>query len=214
MMGQQCDDPTSLFYEFCLEDRVPADHLLRKIDRFLDFGSLRHGLAPFYSPIGRPSSDPELMIRMLIVGYCCGIRSERRLCEEVDLNLAYRWFCRLGLEGHVPDHSTFSKTRHGRFRDSDAFRHLFDMVVRRAIAEGLIGGERFAVDASLIAADANKQRSIASTDESIGRNWRGRGAPFGNISIRSMRPPGVPPARSFRSPCNPPAPDFFNKIRR
>jgi IS5 family transposase len=104
------------------------------------------------------------MIRMLIVGYCFGIRAERRLCEEVDLNLAYRWFCRLGLEGRVPDHSTFSKTRHGRFRDSDAFRQLFDMVVQRAIAEGLVGGEGFAVDASLSAADANKQRSVASTD--------------------------------------------------
>jgi transposase len=125
---------------------------------------LRQGLAPFYSSMGRPSIDPELMIRMLVVGYCFGIRSERRLCEEVDLNLAYRWFCRLGLEGHIPDHSTFSKTRHGRFRDSGAFRRLFDMVVRRAIAEGLVGGEGFAVDASLIAADANKQRSLASTD--------------------------------------------------
>jgi transposase len=146
--------------------RVPADHLLRKIDRFLDLGTLRQGLAPFYSPIGRPSIDPELMIRMLIVGYCLGIRSERRLCEEVvDLNLTYRWFCRLGLEGRVPDHSTFSKTRHGRFRDSDAFRRLFEMVVQRAMTEGLVGGEGFAVDASLIAADANKQRSFASTDE-------------------------------------------------
>jgi transposase len=165
MMGQQCDGQASLFYAFCLEDRVPADHLLRKIDRFLDLGSLRQGLVPFYSAIGRPSIDPELMIRMLIVGYCLGIRSERRLCEEVDLNLAYRWFCRIGLEGRVPDHSTFSKTRHGRFRDSDAFRRLFELVVQRAIAEGLVGGEGFAVDASLIAADANKQRSLASTDE-------------------------------------------------
>src|SRR5713101_127204 len=214
MMGERRSGQEALFYEFSLDRRVSAEHLLRSVDRFVDLDGVRCELAPFYSEVGRPSVDPELMIRMLIVGYCCGIRSERRLCEEVDLNLAYRWFCRLGLEGHVPDHSTFSKTRHGRFRDSDAFRHLFDMVVRRAIAEGLIGGERFAVDASLIAADANKQRSIASTDESIGRNWRGRGAPFGNISIRSMRPPGVPPARSFRSPCNPPAPDFFNKIRR
>jgi transposase len=149
---------------FVLEDRVPGDHLLRKIDRFLDLSTLRRGLAPFYSSIGRPSIDPELMIRMWIVGYCFGIRSERRLCEEVDLNLAYRWFCRLGLEGRVPDHSTFSKTRHGRFRDSDAFRRLFEMIVQRAIAEGLVGGEGFAVDASLIAADANKQRSVASTD--------------------------------------------------
>src|SRR5579862_9891101 len=164
MMGPQCDGQASLFYAFCLEDRVAADHLLRKIDRFLDLGSLRQGLVPFYSPIGRPSIDPELMIRMLIVGYCLGIRSERRLREEVDLNLAYRWFCRLGLEGRVPDHSTFSKTRHGHFRDSDAFRHLFELVVQRAIAEGLVGGEGFAVDASLIAADANKQRSLASTD--------------------------------------------------
>jgi transposase len=165
MMGRQSEDQAKLFYEFCLEDRVPSDHLLRKIDRFLDLSTLRRELAPFYSLTGRPSIDPELMIRMLAVGYCFGIRSERRLCEEVDLNLAYRWFCRLGLEGRVPDHSTFSKTRHGRFRDSNAFRRLFDLVVRRAIAEGLVGGEGFAVDASLIAADANKQRSIASTNE-------------------------------------------------
>ena len=96
MMGRQCDAQASLFYEFRLEDRVPSDHLLRKIDRFLDLGSLRRELAPFYSSMGRPSIDPELLIRMLIVGYCFGIRSERRLCEEVDLNLAYRWFCRLG----------------------------------------------------------------------------------------------------------------------
>src|SRR5882762_2291021 len=109
MMGQQGEDRAKLFYEFCLEDRVPVDHLLRKIDRFLDLGTLRQGLAPFYSPIGRPSIDPELMIRMLIVGYCFGIRSERRLCAEVHLNLAYRWLCRLGLEDAVPDHSTFFK---------------------------------------------------------------------------------------------------------
>jgi len=169
MMGRQGHDQTKLFYEFCLEDRVPADHLLRKIDRFLDLSTLRQGLTPFYSPIGRPSIDPELMIRMLVVGYCFGIRSERRLCEEVDLNLAYRWFCRLGLEGRVPDHSTFSKTRHGRFRDSDVLRQLFELVVQRAITEGLVGGEGFAVDASLIAADANKQRSFASTDQV---DWR------------------------------------------
>jgi len=165
MMGRQGGDQARLFYEFCLEDRVPADHLLRKIDRFLDLSTLRQELTPFYSAIGRSSIDPELMIRMLVVGYCFGIRSERRLCEEVDLNLAYRWFCRLELESRVPDHSTFSKTRHGRFRDSNAFRHLFELVVQRAMAEGLVGGEGFAVDASLIAADANKQRSLASTDE-------------------------------------------------
>lgn len=99
---------------------------------------------------------------MLIVGYSMGIRSERRLCEEVHLNLAYRWFCRLGLDGKVPDHSTFSKNRHGRFRESDVLRHLFETVVERCMAEGLIGADGFAVDASLIAADANKQRSVPS----------------------------------------------------
>ena len=98
------------------------------------------------------------------MGYCFGIRSERRLCEEVHLNLAYRWFCRLGLDGEVPDHSTFSKNRHGRFRDSDLLRQLFETVVRRCMAEGLVGGEAFAVDASLIAADANKQRSAAGSE--------------------------------------------------
>jgi transposase len=121
---------------------------------------LRH-LAPFYSHTGRPSVDPELMVRMLIVGYSFGIRSERRLCEEVHLNLAYRWFCRLGLEDTVPDHSTFSKNRHGRFRESDAFRHLFESVVERCMKEGLVGGEGFAIDASVIKADANRSRSTA-----------------------------------------------------
>src|SRR5881394_870259 len=169
MMGERQVDQSSLFYEFSLERHVPGDHLLRTIDRFVDLDGVRRELAPFYSSTGRPSIDPELLIRMLIVGYCFGIRSERRLCEEVDLNLAYRWFCRLGLDGDIPDHSSFSKTRHGRFRDSDALRHLFETVVQRAIAEGLVGGEGFAVDASLIAADANKQRSIASTDEV---DWR------------------------------------------
>ena len=117
-------------------------------------------LAPFYSSIGRPSIDPELLIRMLIVGYCFGIRSERRLCEEVHLNLAYRWFCRLGLDGEVPDHSTFSKNRHGRFRDSDLLRRLFETVLQRCIDEGLVGGEGFAVDASLIKADASDRSRV------------------------------------------------------
>src|SRR6266480_6430388 len=165
MMGHRQVEQAALFYEFSLERHIPADHWLRSIDRFIELGGLRRELAPFYSSMGRPSIDPELMIRILVVGYCFGIRSERRLCEEVDLNLAYRWFCRLGLEGRVPDHSTFSKTRHGRFRDSDAFRRLFEMVVQRAMTEGLVGGEGFAVDASLIAADANKQRSFASPDK-------------------------------------------------
>src|SRR6478609_4708043 len=154
MMGHRQVEQAALFYGFSLERHVPADHLLRSIDRFVDLGELRRELAPFYSMIGRPSIDPELMIRMLLVGYCFGIRSERRLCEEVHLNLAYRWFCRLGLDGDVPDHSTFSKNRHGRFRDSDLLRRLFETVLRRCIDERLVGGEGFAVDASLIHADA------------------------------------------------------------
>jgi transposase len=150
-----------LFYEFSLERHIPADHLLRSIDRFVDLEQVRQDLAPFYSRIGRPSIDPELMIRMLSIGYCLGIRSERRLCDEVHLNLAYRWFCRLGLDGAVPDHSTFSKNRHGRFRASDLFRRVFESVLRRCIEERLVGGgEGFAVDASLIKADANRQKGI------------------------------------------------------
>jgi transposase len=117
---------------------------LRSIDRFVDLQQIRRELASFYSSIGRPSIDPELMIRMLLVGYCLGIRSERRLCDEVHLNLAYRWFCRLGLDGAVPDHSTFSKNRHGRFRESDLFRRVFESVLRRCIEERLVGGEGFA----------------------------------------------------------------------
>ncbi|HVJ20130.1 MAG TPA: transposase, partial [Polyangiaceae bacterium] len=164
MMGDRRVDQAALFYEFSLERHVPADHMLRAIDRFVDLEGVRAHVAPFYSPIGRPSIDPELLIRMLIVGYCFGIRSERRLCEEVHLNLAYRWFCRLGLDGDVPDHSTFSKNRHGRFRDSDLLRELFETTVRRCIEERLVGGEGFAVDASLIRADANKQRSAEGAE--------------------------------------------------
>lgn len=160
MMGERQVMQGALFYEFSLEEHVPSDHMLRSIDRFMDLGDVRAHLAPFYSSTGRPSVDPELLIRMLIIGYCYGIRSERRLCEEVHLNLAYRWFCRLGLEGNVPDHSTFSKNRHGRFRDSDLLRHVFETVVRRCMVEGLVGGEGFAVDASLIKADANRQRGV------------------------------------------------------
>ena len=160
MMGHRQVEQAALFYEFSLERHIPGDNLLRSIDRFVELDELRRDLSGFYSSIGRPSIDPELMIRMLIIGYCFGIRSERRLCEEVHLNLAYRWFCRLGLDGEVPDHSTFSKNRHGRFRESNLFRRVFETVLRRCIQEGLVGGEGFAVDASLIKADANRQKGI------------------------------------------------------
>lgn len=134
------------------------------MDQFVDLAGIRQHLAPFYSSTGRPSVDPELMIRMLLVGYIMGIRSERRLCEEVHLNLAYRWFCRLDLTDPVPDHSTFSKNRHGRFRDSDLLRHLFETVVGRCIEEGLASGQRLAADASIIQADANRQNSTPKLD--------------------------------------------------
>src|SRR5881398_2306586 len=150
MMGERRVRQDALFYEFSLEQHVPERHLLRSIARFVALDGLRQGLAPFYSEMGRPSIDPELMIRMLIVGYCFGIRSERRLCEEVHLNLAYRWFCRLGLEDTVPEHSSFSKNRHGRFRESNAFRLVFEAVVARCMGEGLVGGEGFAVDVGVI----------------------------------------------------------------
>ena len=162
MMGQHSGNQERLFYSFNLDEHVPADHLLRAIDRFLDLADLRQHLAAFYSHTGRPSVDPELMLRMLLVGYCFGIRSERRLCEEVHLNLAYRWFCRLALEDKVPDHSSFSKNRHGRFRESDVFRHVFENVLRRCMAEGLVKGEGFAVDASIVQADANRRRGVPS----------------------------------------------------
>ena len=160
MMGRQAGGQERLFYTFNLEDHVPANHLLRRIDRCLDLSGLHQHLAEHYSQIGRPSIDPELMLRMLVIGYCYGIRSERRLCEELHLNLAYRWFCRLGLEDSVPDHSTFSKNRHGRFRESKVFRWLFDEVLRRCMAAGLVKGEGFAVDASIVAADASSQRAV------------------------------------------------------
>lgn len=164
MMGRLKSDQGQLFYEFHLSDAVPEDHLVRKIDAALDLSWLRSELASHYSSIGRPSIDPELMIRMLVVGYVFAIRSERLICREVQVNLAYRWFCKLGLEDAVPDHSAFSRARNERFRQGDVFRRIFERVVEACIAAGLVGGEGFAVDASLIAADANKQRSIAGQD--------------------------------------------------
>ena len=166
MMGRLKSDQGQLFYEFHLGDAIPKDHLVRKIDAALDLSWLRSELASHYSCMGRPSIDPELMIRMLVVGYVFAIRSERLICREVQVNLAYRWFCRLGIEDAIPDHSAFSRARNERFREGHVFRRVFERVVDSCIAAGLVGGEGFAVDASLIAADANKQRSIA------GQDWR------------------------------------------
>src|SRR5215468_2040318 len=166
MMGRQTSDQGQLLYLFNLEGRIPSDHLLRRINPIVTgvLADLREKLARFYSEIGRPSIDPELMLRMLIVGYCYGIRSERQLCEEVELHLAYRWFCRLDLDDKVPHHSTFSANRLHRFRESDVFRHIFERVVSACMAAGLVKGEGFAVDASVMEANASRYRGKAPAE--------------------------------------------------
>jgi len=171
MMGRLNHDQRQLFYSFSLEEAVPDDHLVRKIAAVLDLSWVHAELAPHYPNNGRPSIDPELMIRMLIVGYAFAIRSERALCRDLQVNLAYRWFCGLSIEDKIPDHSAFSRARNERFRDSDIFRRVFEHVVETCIAAGFVGGEGFAVDASLIVADANKQRSIP------GAEWNKERAP-------------------------------------
>jgi transposase len=164
MMGRVKRDQGQLFYSFCLEEVVPDDHRVREIAAVLDLSWVHTELAGYYSPLGRPSIDPELMIRMLIVGYVFAIRSERLLCREVEVNLAYRWFCGLSIEDKIPDHSVFSRARGERFREGDVFRRVFERVVEACIAAGLVGGTGFAVDASLIVADANKQRSVPGNE--------------------------------------------------
>jgi transposase len=164
MMGQRKHEQEQFFYSFQLDDAVPEDHPAREIAAVLDLSWVYAELASYYPRIGRPSIDPVLMIRMLIVGYVFAIRSERALCREVQVNLAYRWFCGLSIEDKVPDHSAFSRARNERFGDSDIFRRVFERVVGTCIAAGLVGGEGFAVDASLIQADANKHRSIPGAE--------------------------------------------------
>jgi transposase len=158
MMGRREDGQGQFFYSFDLDEVVPPDHLARQIDAVLDLSWVHKELAPYYSHTGRPSIDPVLMIRMLIVGYVFAIRSERRLCSEVQVNLAYRWFCKLGIEDKIPDHSVFCRARHARFRESDALRPVFEGVVAMCIVAGLVGGEAFSVDASLIKADVDKNK--------------------------------------------------------
>jgi transposase len=172
MMGRLNHEQGQLFYSFCLEEAVPDDHPVRRIAAVLDLSWVHSELAPYYPRIGRPSIDPVLMIRMLIIGYVFAIRSERALCRDVQVNFAYRWFCGLSIEDKIPDHSAFSRARNERFRDSDIFRSVFEHVVGVCIGAGLVGGEGFAVDASLIVADASKQRSIPdrSGAKSLTRN--------------------------------------------
>jgi transposase len=166
MMGRQDRDQRQLFYEFSLDEAIPGDHLLRRINVFTTavLADLHDQLKAFYSDIGGPSVDPELMIRMLLVGYCYGIRHERRLCQEVALHLAYRWFCKLDLDDRVPHHSTFSVNRLGRFRESEILRHIFERVVATCMAEGLVKGEGFAVDASVMEANASRYHGKAPNE--------------------------------------------------
>jgi transposase len=160
MMGRRKVGQGQFFYSFDLDKVVPPDHLVRQIDAILDLSWVHKELAPYYSHTGRPSIDPLLMIRMLIVGYVFAIRSERQLCSEVQVNLAYRWFCKLGIEDTIPDHSVFCRARHERFRESDALRRVFESVVVKCIGSGLVGGEAFSIDASLIKADVDKKKRV------------------------------------------------------
>src|ERR1700751_3506783 len=159
MMGRLNRDQGQLFYSFSLDDAVPDDHPVREIAAVLDLSWVHAELASYYPQLGRPSIDPVLMIRMLIIGYLFAIRSERALCRDVRVNLAYRWFCGLSIEDKAPDHSAFSRARNERFRNSDIFRSVFERVVGARIGAGRVGGKGFAVDAILIIAAANKQRS-------------------------------------------------------
>jgi transposase len=159
MMGQQCRSE-SLFYYFRIEDHVPEDHLLRAIDRYVNLDFVREKLKPFYSETGRPSIDPERLLRILLIGYLYGVTSERRLIEELRMHLAWRWFTSLTFDQEVPHHSTFSKNRHGRFQESKIFKELFEEIVKRCVASGLVQGDHLSVDGSFIQADANNGSRI------------------------------------------------------
>ena len=160
MMGRRENGQGQFFYSFDLDEVVPPDHLVRQIDSLLDLSWVHEALAPYYSHTGRPSIDPVLMIRMLLVGYVFAIRSERRICAEIQVNLAYRWFCKLGIEDKIPDHSVFCRARRERFRESGALRRVFEGVVAMSIAAGLVGGEAFSIDASLIKADVDRKKRV------------------------------------------------------
>ena len=196
MMGRRERGQGQFFYAFDLDKVVPPDHLVRQIDGVLDLDWVHKELAPYYSHTGRPSIDPMLMIRMLIVGYVFAIRSERRLCSEVQVNLAYRWFCQLGIEDRIPDHSVFSRARHERFRQSDALRRIFESVVAKCIAAGLVGGEGFSIDASLIRADVDKKKRTP------GPHCRARAA-HARRCIRHCRSSGAETAGPHRHPYRP-----------
>src|ERR1041384_3828329 len=159
MMGNHSRSE-SLFYYFRLEDQVPENHLLRLIDRHVNFDFVGAKLKGSYSDTGRPSIDPELLLRMLLVGYLYGVTSERKLVEELRMHLAWRWFTRLGFDQEIPHHSTFSKNRHGRFQESKLFEELFEQIVRQCVEVGLVQGKHLSVDGSFVEANACKESRI------------------------------------------------------
>ena len=159
MMGHQSRGE-ALFYYFRLEDHVPENHLLRLIDKHISFDFVRDRLKQSYSDMGRPSVDPELLLRILLIGYLYGITSERRLVEELRMHLAWRWFTGLGFDQEIPHHSTFSKNRHGRFQESKLFEQLFEQIVRQCMEVGLVEGKQLSVDGTFVEANAAKESRI------------------------------------------------------
>src|SRR5947208_16113382 len=159
MMGQH-DRSEALFYYFRLEDQVPETHLLRLIEKHISFAFVRARLKQSYSETGRPSIDPELLLRILLIGYLYGITSERKLVEELRMHLAWRWFTGLGFDQEIPHHSTFSKNRHGRLQESNLFQELFEEIVARCVEAGLVKGEHMSVDGSFIQANADHHSRV------------------------------------------------------
>src|SRR5215510_7795849 len=206
MMGQQSREE-SLFYSFRLEDQIPETHLLRLIDRHVDFSFVRERLQSFYSQTGRPSIDPEVLLRLLLVGYLYGITSERRLLEEVRMHLAYRWFTRLSLDQEVPDHSTFSKNRHGRFRQASVFREIFEEIVRRCMSAGLVEGRHLTVDGTVVQANASPHRRISREQlvevAQVSRTVREYLADLEQQNPVADTPPEPPPASGTMSATDP-----------
>ena len=159
MMGQHARSE-ALFYYFTLEEYIPQNHLLRLIDKHIDFSFVREQLRDSYSDTGRPSVDPELLLRILLIGYLYGITSERKLVEDLGMHLAWRWFTGLGFHQEIPHHSTFSKNRHGRFQESKLFQQLFEQIVQQCLEVGLVRGDNLSVDGSFVEANASKESRI------------------------------------------------------
>jgi len=159
MMGRHTRSE-SLFYYFRLEDQVPENHLLRLIDTHIDFNFVHEQLKDSYSDTGRPSIDPELLLRIVLIGYLYGIGSERKLVEELRMHLAWRWFTGLGFDQEIPHHSTFSKNRHGRFQESKLFEQMFERIVAQCLEVGLVHGDKLSVDGTFVEANASKESRI------------------------------------------------------